>query len=56
MFVEGHDELWQNFIVDHAFGEFLVHVSQAAEGEGGALGDGRDVVEEEGAEETHDSG
>ena len=56
MFVEGHDELGEDLVVDDTFGQFLVHVGQTAEGECGTLGDGRNIVEEEGSEKTHDAG
>lgn len=56
LFVEGHDQLGQDLVVDHAFGQLLVHVGEAAEGERGALGDGGDIVEEERPQEAHHAG
>lgn len=53
MFVEGHDQLGKDLVVDHAFREFFVHVGQAAEGEGRALRNGWNIVEEERAQEAH---
>ena len=39
MFIEGHDELGKDFVVDDTLRELLIHVRESAQGQRGTLGD-----------------
>jgi len=53
---KGVHKLGEDFVGDNGFGELVRIVSQSAEGESSRLLDGRDVIQEEGSEESHDTG